>query len=229
MPNPKARARTAFSRHPGSPAALRRLAILSAIGAAVAAAGPCWGLWSSGAGIGCGPGDLQGNRDLAASWQLLFCPWIAWGLMAERGAWRAAAWSAWAGFAYAMAIAQCRAAWLGFAMMAAAGLVLAWRSFSYAAALEKAPRLAWPALVLMGAFAIHGLIRPAADGRESGREIAAAGEGPEGRRSLLSRSACGGPIMLRRPHLASGKAYHMIAQGFRTARIREGRRRWLGI
>lgn len=159
-------------RHAGFPVLVRRAALLAAAVGAAVAIGQYWNAWLPGSHLGYGPGGLQGNRNLLASLQLLFAPWIIWGLVDERGPWRMAAWIAWSGFAYAMAVTQCRAAWLGAAAMAVSlGLIAL--SSRHPAAKPRKGLLAGAALVVFAAFVFHGFFRPASDTRVGSLERAA--------------------------------------------------------
>ena len=152
----------AARRYAGLTVLLRRAALLTAAVGASVAIGQYWSLWLPGDGLGYGPGGLQGNRNLLASLQLLLAPWIAWGLADERGIWRIAAWISWSGFAYVLAVTQCRAAWLGSAVMAVSLGLMAWTSRTRV--MPSRSVLAATGIVC-AAFLFHGLCRPAMDTR----------------------------------------------------------------
>lgn len=155
----------AAGRDPSLPDFLRRGAVISALLGSAIAAGQYWGWWAAGEGLGTGPGGLQGNRNLLASAQLLFCPWILWAMRAETGVWRLAAWGAWAAFAYVLAVTQCRAVWMGGLAMAACILALAWRFAPPGLMRRERVRLGAMACILAAAFLIQSRWKPGHDDR----------------------------------------------------------------
>lgn len=147
---------------------VRRAAVACALGAAGYAIADYWGMGGERAGLGLGPVGFQGNRNLVASLQFLLAPWILWALLKEAGPVRWAAAAAWIGFAYALALTQSRAVWMGCLAAAACGLAL----LSMAGPGEARTRLIrrrgvllFAALGMAGAFLFHGAVKPASDTR----------------------------------------------------------------
>jgi O-antigen ligase len=151
---------------------VRRLAVTSALLGALFAMGSYWSWWSWLDEAGWGPGGLHGNRNLFASFQFLLCPWVIWGLIAEQGFLRLLALAAWVAYAYALAITQCRAAWLATVVFAICSLVLIF--FTRPHATKPSPRslgiLAFLLLAPIFAFSLHAYLKPGSDTREGNWE-----------------------------------------------------------
>lgn len=154
----------AGSVHPPLWRILRKLAVASALLAGGFAIGEYWGLWASEAGSPMRPAGLHGNRNLAASFQVLLSPWILWAMIEERGRQRALAGAAWLLGGYLLAIAQSRAAWVGAVVMGLVALTLLLaRGRSSLSEVRNRRRiiLLSTVLPLFAAFLFHGAIRPA--------------------------------------------------------------------
>jgi O-antigen ligase len=156
----------AGSRHPAFWIAARRAGVTLALLGSLYAAGEYWGLWNLAGGTLLGPGGLHGNRNLLASFQFLLCPWIVWALLEETGLHQHLAFAAWGMFCYALAITQCRAAWLGAAVFASGALAFALSggmARAKAFARGRLRVLVFLAAMLPAAFALHAWKKPAAD------------------------------------------------------------------
>lgn len=159
---------------------VRRGAVVCALFAAIDAIGEYWGLWRIHSELGTGPGGLFGNRNLLASIEFLFCPWVVWALLCEKIIFRVLAMAAWAVICYTLVITQCRAVWLGCLMT----FVTAWFfifthfHFSFFQLVQRRLKL----LIVMNlcvilAFSTHHFFKPAIDTRgESFERMASIGD-----------------------------------------------------
>jgi O-antigen ligase len=151
---------------------IRRGAVACALLGSAIAIGQYWGIWNPLRDSGQEPSGLHGNRNLHASLQFLLAPWMLWALWEEKRMHRFLAAAAWLGFAYTLAITQCRAVWLG--SLAAGVACISLFPFSplsiTRADLTTVLRRRFPlpgflALSLFASFLFHDIKKPAFDAR----------------------------------------------------------------